>query len=296
MEVLEVTILCIILGMIAVITLTSLFLLLNDITKITKQMSYKNRTKSHFDISIQSNHRSIKRLQYQINELYAKVNDVEELAFQKEKEMQTLMSGISHDIRTPLTSIKGYLKLIQETTDEKEKQKYYSIVEYRLDTLESMLEDFFVHSKITDSEYKLKKEEIEIFPIICKVMASYYYDFERKGIEPQIHFSNEHIKVLANQDTLVRMVHNLVQNVLKHGCDYFEIKECNRQIYFINKVIHSENIEVNRLFDRFYQADLSRHQNSTGLGLSIVKQIVEIHGWNISASIEGNQLSVIIDV
>ena len=63
MEVLEVTILCIILGMIAVITLTSLFLLLNDITKITKQMSYKNRTKSHFDISIQSNHRSIKRLQ-----------------------------------------------------------------------------------------------------------------------------------------------------------------------------------------------------------------------------------------
>lgn len=289
-------VLCIILGIITFISLTSLFLILGDIKEITRQKDYKNKTNSHFDISVQSSVPSIKKLQLEINELYEKVNEVEELASKKEKEMRMLMSSISHDIRTPLTSIKGYLKLIEESNDDEERKKYYDIVEYRLDTLGSMIEDLFVHSKISDSEYELKKENVEIFPIICKVMASYYYDFENRDIEPIIHFSNEHLRVMANQDMVIRMIHNLVNNALKHGCDYFEIKEFDNRIYFINKVQNSEQIEVDRLFDRFYQADLSRHQNSTGLGLSIVKQIAEIHGWDISASIEYDKLSIMIDV
>lgn len=289
-------VLCIILGIITFISLTSLFLILGDIKEITRQKDYKNKTNSHFDISVQSSVPSIKKLQLEINELYEKMNEVEELASKKEKEMRMLMSSISHDIRTPLTSIKGYLKLIEESNDDEERKKYYDIVEYRLDTLGSMIEDLFVHSKISDSEYELKKENVEIFPIICKVMASYYYDFENRDIEPIIHFSNEHLRVMANQDMVIRMIHNLVNNALKHGCDYFEIKEFDNRIYFINKVQNSEQIEVDRLFDRFYQADLSRHQNSTGLGLSIVKQIAEIHGWDISASIEYDKLSIMIDV
>ena len=288
--------LCIVLGIITVISLTSLFVSLGDIKEITKQINYKNKTNSHFDISVQSSIPSIKKLQLKINELYEDMNKVEEIASKKEKEMRTLRSGISHDIRTPLTSIKGYLKLIEESNNNEERKKYYDIVEYRLDTLESMLEDLFIHSKISDSEYELKKESIEIFPIICKVMASFYYDFENKDIEPIIHFSNEHLKVIANQDMLNRMIHNLISNALKHGCDYFEIKEQDNKIYFINKVKNSEQIEVDRLFDRFYQADLSRHQNSTGLGLSIVKQIAEIHGWDIVANIKDDKLSIIIDL
>lgn len=286
---------CIVLGIITVISLTSLFVSLGDIKEITKQINYKNKTNSHFDISVQSNFPSIKKLQLKINELYENVNKVEEIASKKENEMKTLISGISHDIRTPLTSIKGYLKLMEESNNNEERKKYYDIVECRLDTLESMLEDLFIHSKISDSEYELKKESVEIFPIICKVMASFYYDFENKDIEPIIHFSNEHLRVMANPDMLIRMFHNLVSNALKHGCDYFEIREQDNKIYFINKVKNSGQIEIERLFDRFYLADSSRHQNSTGLGLSICKQIAEIHGWDIVANIENEKLSIIID-
>ena len=224
------------------------------------------------------------------------MNKVEEIASKKEKEMRTLMSGISHDIRTPLTSIKGYLKLIEESNDDKERKKYYDIIEYRLDTLGSMLEDLFIHSKISDSEYELKKESVEIFPIICKVMASFYYDFENRNIEPIIHFSNKHLRVMANQDMLIRMFHNLVSNALKHGYDYFEIREQDNKIYFINKVQNSDHIEIERLFDRFYLADSSRHQNSAGLGLSIVKQIAEIHGWGIAANMEDDKINIILDI
>ncbi len=289
-------VLCLVFGIMTVISLISLFIFLGDIKDMLKQIDYKNKTNSHFEISTQSSLPSIKKLQLEINELYENINEVEERASKKEKEMRTLMSGISHDIRTPLTSIKGYLKLIEEADDDQERKKYYDIVEYRLDALGSMLEDLFVHSKISDSEYELKKESVEIFPIICKVVASFYDDFEKKNIEPIIHFSNEHLRVKANQDMLIRMIHNLVNNVLKHGCDDFEIKEIDNKIFFINKVQNCEQIEVDRLFDRFYQADLSRHQNSTGLGLSIVKQIAEIHGWSINACIEDNKLTIMIDM
>lgn len=286
---------CIILGILTVISMASLFIVLHDIKEITNQIEYKNKTKSRFYIFIQSNIPTIKTLQRKVSELYEHADEIEESALKKEKEMRTLMSGISHDIRTPLTSMKGYMKLIEETNDDEEKKKYYEIMEYRLDTLGSILEDLFIHSKISDSEYTLKKERIEIFPIICKVIASYYYDFENRKIEPIIHFSNEKLSIMANQDMLERMMHNLLNNALKHGNNYFEIKEEDNKIYFINGVQNSETIELERIFDRFYQSDLSRHQNSTGLGLSIVKQIAEIHGWGIDAKMEDDNLIITID-
>ena len=92
------------------------------------------------------------------------------------------------------------------------------------------------------------------------------------------------------------MFHNLVSNALKHGYDYFEIREQDNKIYFINKVQNSDHIEIERLFDRFYLADSSRHQNSAGLGLSIVKQIAEIHGWGIAANMEDDKINIILDI
>lgn len=287
-------ILCIILGISTIISLTSLFVVDSDIKKINRQINYKNKNDSHFDISIQSRHSSIKELQTKIHELYENIQNTEEIALKKEKEMQTLMLGISHDIRTPLTSIKGYLKLIQESYQEDEKKKYFEIIEYRLETLSSMLEDLFLHSKITDTEYEVTIEKIELFPIICQVLASFYYDFENKNIEPIIHFSHKHLWVMANQELLIRMIQNLISNSLKHGYDYFEIKETENYIQFINRINNHHQINPERLFDRFYKSDLSRHQDSTGLGLSIVKKIVDIHGWDITASIENQNLYITI--
>ena len=174
--------------------------------------------------------------------------------------------------------------------------KYFKIIEYRLETLESMLEGLFMHSKINDTEYKIEKENIELFPIICKVLASFYYDFENKNISPIIHFSNEHMHVTANQEMLIRMIQNLISNVLQHGYDYFEIKEQDKCVYLINKIKNTQQIDPKQLFDRFYKADVSRHQNSTGLGLSIVKRIAEVHNWKVNAYIENEKLYISIQM
>lgn len=288
-------ILCAIFCIITIISLSLLFILINDIKKINEQIDYKNEHESHFEISIQSNLKQIKYLQKKINSLYKKIQEIEELALKKEKEMQTLMSGISHDIRTPFTSMQGYLKLIEETSDEEEKKKYLDTIEYRLETLKTILEDLFLHSKINDSDYQIKKEEFEIYPLICKVLASFYYDFDLKNIEPVISFSNEHLLLNANQEMTMRILQNLVNNALKHGKNYFEIKEENGIISFINNIDDNKQLDLESIFDRFYKGDQARHQNSTGLGLSIVKKLVEIHNWSIKATLDNDILIITIN-
>lgn len=287
---------CIVLIIITIICVALFLMLYEDIRKLNEQIDYKNESGSHFEVFTQSDIPSIKELQKKINNLYQDNSKIEEKAFRKEKEMQTLMSGISHDIRTPLTSMQGYLKLIRETNDEIERHKYLEIIDFRLESLKSILEDLFIHSKLSDEEYHVEMKNFEIYPLICKILASFYYDFEKKKIVPIITFSNEHLIIHSNKELMTRMIQNLINNALKHGDSYFEIKEENGSIYFINGVMNAAKIEADRLFDRFYKADDSRHNSSTGLGLSIVKKIVEIHNWNIEAIIKENKLEIKISI
>lgn len=278
-----------------IISITLLFLFLQDIKKINQQIEYKNQTGSHFEVAIQSSLPAVKQLQNKINALYATIDQTKETSLHKEKEMQTMMSGISHDIRTPLTSMRGYLRLLEQTNNELEKQKYLQTIDFRLESLQSILEDLFIHSKINDSDYQLTMEDIEIYPLVCKILASFYYDFEKKNVEPIITFSNEHFTLHSNKELFTRMVQNIINNALKHGDNYFEIKEIDGTLIFVNNIKDQDNIDPKRLFDRFYKADLSRHNDSTGLGLSIVKNIVMLHNWKIEADLKENQLAIKIN-
>ncbi|MFQ6792680.1 MAG: sensor histidine kinase [Thomasclavelia sp.] len=278
-----------------IISITLLFLFLQDIKKINQQIDYKNQTGSHFEVAIQSSLPAVKQLQNKINALYATIDQTKETSLHKEKEMQTMMSGISHDIRTPLTSMRGYLRLLEQTNNELEKQKYLQTIDFRLESLQSILEDLFIHSKINDSDYQLTMEDIEIYPLVCKILASFYYDFEKKNVEPIITFSNEHFILHSNKELFTRMVQNIINNALKHGDNYFEIKEIDGTLIFVNNIKDQDNIDPKRLFDRFYKADLSRHNDSTGLGLSIVKNIVMLHNWKIEADLKENQLAIKIN-
>lgn len=278
-----------------IISITLLFLFLQDIKKINQQIDYKNQTGSHFEVAIQSSLPAVKQLQNKINALYATIDQTKETSLHKEKEMQTMMSGISHDIRTPLTSMRGYLRLLEQTNNELEKQKYLQTIDFRLESLQSILEDLFIHSKINDSDYQLTMEDIEIYPLVCKILASFYYDFEKKNVEPIITFSNERFILHSNKELFTRMVQNIINNALKHGDNYFEIKEIDGTLIFVNNIKDQDNIDPKRLFDRFYKADLSRHNDSTGLGLSIVKNIVMLHNWKIEADLKENQLAIKIN-
>ena len=276
-------ILCIILGIISFISLSLFILQKAAIRNINKQIEYKKNTDSHFEITATSDNREIKELCCLVNYLYDDINKTKRVAFSKEREMQTLMSGISHDIRTPLTSIQGYFKLLKEETDKDVKEQYYNIIEYRLDTLKMILEDLFIHSKITDEEYHVEMINFRLYPMVCKMLASFYYEFQKKNIEPVINFSDTSLVVTGNQELVQRLLQNLINNALKHGKDYIEISDLN------------DSIEISKLFDRFYKGDKSRHKDSTGLGLSIVKEICLILHWEIEVRQEDNDVIIQIN-
>ena len=233
-------ILCIILGIISFISLSLFILQKAAIRNINKQIEYKKNTDSHFEITATSDNREIKELCCLVNYLYDDINKTKRVAFSKEREMQTLMSGISHDIRTPLTSIQGYFKLLKEETDKDVKEQYYNIIEYRLDT-----------------------------------------------------FSDTSLVVTGNQELVQRLLQNLINNALKHGKDYIEISENDGIVSFRNNL--NDSIEISKLFDRFYKGDKSRHKDSTGLGLSIVKEICLILHWEIEARQEDNDVIIQIN-
>ena len=288
-------ILLIVLCLISIFNLLLFLFLKKDIKKINSQIIYKNKTESHFYVTSSTSFKEIKTLCNSINELYEKMQKKDEIALKKEKEMQTLMSGISHDIRTPLTSMQGYLELLKESNDYKEKEKYIDIMEFRLNSLKSILEDLFTHSKLSDNDYKIELEDVNIYLLICKILASHYKDFEERNIEPHIEFENKNLTVKGNTEIIIRIVQNLINNALKHGGNYFCICENSGKLCFKNNIIEGDNLEIDKLFDRFYKSDKSRHVNSTGLGLSIVKEMVEVLGWNIKAYKNEDILSIEIN-
>lgn len=288
-------ILLIVLCLISIFNLLLFLFLKKDIKKINSQIIYKNKTESHFYVTSSTSFKEIKTLCNSINELYEKMQKKDEIALKKEKEMQTLMSGISHDIRTPLTSMQGYLELLKESNDYKEKEKYIDIMEFRLNSLKSILEDLFTHSKLSDNDYKIELEDVNIYLLICKILASHYKDFEERNIEPHIEFENKNLTVKGNTEIIIRIVQNLINNALKHGGNYFCICENGGKLCFKNNIIEGDNLEIDKLFDRFYKSDKSRHVNSTGLGLSIVKEMVEVLGWNIKAYKNEDILSIEIN-
>lgn len=274
----------------------SLCILLYDLKALNKQITYKEHSGGRFLITIQSNHKQLKQLQKEINALYQKIHKLEERADTKEKEMQSLLSAITHDIRTPITSIRGYLDLIQETSSKSEQDHYLTIMNHRLEALNNMLENLFLYAKMSDEEYEVETESILLYPLLCKVIASYYHELNNKQLIPILSFSNEQLLIQANYEMTYRMIQNLIHNVLKHGKTPFLIQEQNGILSFSNAVSPDCQIDLERLFDRFYTKDRARHTSSSGLGLSIVKQIAQLHHWSISAQFENSQLTIRIDL
>lgn len=207
-------------------------------------------------------------------------------------ELKYTISCISHDIRTPLTGAAGYLELLLETTDPVKQQKYETIIQKRLQDLEKMLEELFLYTKLSQEEYSLECSLIQPFPILCEVMADYYERIINSKLEPSISFSKENIEFLAEPESLKRIFRNLIQNAISYGSEYLIIEQREEQILFRNRVQIGKSIDVTRIFDRFYKADHSRHEKSSGLGLSIVKQLMEKMGGMVDAVLDKEELII----
>ncbi len=214
---------------------------------------------------------------------------------ESEKTKNELITNIAHDLRTPLTSIIGYLDILvnNKTLDEEKKNNYLSIAFEKSKKLEVLIEDLFSFTKMNyGDELVLKKERIDIVELLNQLLSELYPLFETNNLEYSLQ-SNVSSKMMdLDPKLIVRLFENLINNAIKYGKDgknivvkLKSIEELSKvEISVINfgKLIPEQSLK--KIFDKFYRVDNSRTSETggTGLGLAIAKSIVELHGGEIT--------------
>lgn len=217
---------------------------------------------------------------------------------EKEKTIANTYTSLSHDIRTPLTSLDGYFQLLETSDTEEEQKKYITIIQDRIKSLKDMLEELFTFTKLKNASFQLELSKCCINQMVKDTIFSYYDEWMEKEIQPHISITDTLLYMKGNEQAIRRVLQNIIKNGLDHGEKEVDIslQEVEQKIVIEikNKVYHPENIDITQVFTQFYKADMARSKTSSGLGLSIAKEFVlQMHG-EISARIEEKKFCVCI--
>ena len=244
-------------------------------------------------ITISSSEKNIKKLATSLN-IELKTIRKQKLQYENgNQELKKLVTNISHDLRTPLTAIKGYIDLIEKDKLSKNQEKYLNIIQKKTDELTELTEQLFDFSKTIDNNIKISKEKCNINEILEEVLASYYVIFKEKGIEPQISMCSENVYKKLNKASIIRIFENILSNISKYCVNNFKVElKDDGTIIFANKVKDGllDATTVQKIFDRYFTVENAK--KSTGIGLSIAKELVELNDGSISANFTKDTLII----
>ena len=266
-----------------------------EFRRINKEIS--NNLDEYVNIKTKSVDKDVENLVENINLIFDSKQKVVAEKKKKEEELRASISNMSHDLRTPLTSIMGYLQMIKsEKPSEADKKEYMDIVEKRTKSLQKLISSFYDLSRIEGNEYNFNYKKVNLSNVLCENIAVFYNDFINNNIEPVIEIEEGIKEIISDEGAITRIFSNLIGNMIKHGENYVKIslKQENDIIIteFTNKATGLTQENVDKLFDRFYTVDNSRSDRNTGLGLYITKVLVEKLGYNITAKLENENLKI----
>ena len=270
-----------------------IFIMRKSINKIQTDFSEKLTTDTNTVISISSNDKEIRELTEKINS-QLKILRKERLKYQQgNTELKTAVTNISHDLRTPLTAICGYLELLKNEEKNAEVERCLDIIENRTDTLKQLTEELFRYSLIISQDDEIKNEEVCVNYVLEETIAAYYGALKEKNITPVVALTDKRIVRNLDKTALSRVFANILSNVVKYSDGDLEISlNDSGEIIFSNTATGLDEIQVAKLFDRFYTVSDAR--TSTGLGLSIARTLVERMNGEISASYTNSRLVICI--
>ena len=209
-----------------------------------------------------------------------------------DRELKEAVTNISHDLRTPLTAICGYLDLLEREEKSEDTARYLSLIENRVEAMKQLTEELFRYSVIL-STGELVLETVCVNGVLEESIAAFYGVLTNRGIQPEIHITENRIDRQLNREALGRVFSNILNNALKYSDGDLSITlRDNGEIIFSNTASALNEVQVGKLFDRFFTVEAAR--NSNGLGLSISKNLVEQMGGSISAEINKKRLSIIV--
>ncbi len=285
-----------------------------QVKELCRQLAFLQSTTTNNRLRTSITERNILNLVQQINEIYEKHEKTELELRRKERYMKEMITSVSHDIRTPLTSLKGYFHLLmqekekqnQDMTDEDcevmehRRQEYAAIMNERMNTLTALLDELFTYTKLQDEDYRLELARQDFTRLVLDTLFSFYELFKQEHIEPKLDICEETIQVMCNDVAVKRVLANIIRNALLHGagdiCLEYGRTDAGDTVFFRceNTVSNPEDIDTDMLFRRFYKADKARSRSSTGLGLAIAKEMAERMNGRIEADISGDRFIICV--
>lgn len=291
-------IISIVLCIMLIISLVYHIIYRRQVEGLSRQTAFLNEKKTELKINTDLNAKELKSLAAEIRRLNDSFNETKISLIKQDAALRETITNLSHDIRTPLTSLDGYFQLLaSEKIDQDKKEHYLGIIRNRIESLNSMLDELFTYAKLQDINYSIELSELDITAVTADILMSFYDDIAGRGEEPVVSLPDEPVLINGNKEAYTRVVQNIIRNALVHGKnlsislrreDTDVIFECSDELLNPDTVI-----DTSRVFDRFYKADKARtNAKGSGLGLAITKELVERMGGKISAECRDGRFSI----
>ena len=287
--------LCVALALAVVLLTVKIVRMRRTARTICEEFAEKLRTDTNTLVSVPSRDRAMLRLAEQINVELRRLRRQRRCYVQGDIELKNAVTNISHDLRTPLTAICGYLDLLEKEQMSEAAARYVGVIRNRTDILKQLTEELFRYSVITSPECEEPAVDVSLNAVLEESLAGFYAAMQAAGIAPQIRMPEEKVVRRLNRAALSRVFSNLLGNAVKYSDGDLEVElTADGTVTFSNAASGLDEVQVGRLFDRFYTVEAARH--STGLGLAIARTLVERMNGRISASYRNGRLCIRLEL
>lgn len=279
------------LALAALCLLAYLLVLRHSLREAAEELDEKLRTDTNTLISISSGDRAMQSLVTHINRQLQALRRERLRLHSGNAELTAAVTNISHDLRTPLTALCGYLDLLEQEPQTEAAARYLTVIRERTDAMRALMEELFRYSVLTATADKLHTEPVCLNDVLEQSLAGFYGALSARGITPSVQLPEEKVIRPLDAAALRRVFDNILSNAAKYSDgDLAAVLAPDGKVTFSNRASALSRVEAARLFDRFYTVDSAR--GSTGLGLSIAKLLTEkLHG-TISADYENETLRI----
>lgn len=284
-----------ILGAVVLALMIKLFLIRRSLRELQEEFEDCLRTDTNLLIHTSSGDRSVRALAAKINEQLRILRKQRQKYLRGDRELKETVTNLSHDLRTPLTAVCGYLELMEKEPVSEDGKRYLSLISNRVQAIRELMEELFRYSLILSRESELNIEKVSLNAILEEASAGFYQALREKEIQPEIVMPDKPVFCMADRKALLRVFENILNNAVKYSDgDLTILLSESGRVRFINTASKLDRVSAKRLFDRFYTVETAK--NSTGLGLAIAKTLTEQMHGKIDAKFEKGKLFIEIDL
>ncbi|KXT68612.1 sensor histidine kinase [Streptococcus cristatus] len=266
------------------------------IRSLISQIRDKRRTGSQVRLTLRDQAPSLVALTDEVEQLFQEIDKMYFVTQQEKKTLDMAISNIAHDIRTPLTIASGYTQQLLKDADKEQMDQQLQKIAENLGMVSRRLEALMEYRRLMEGAIRPSLQRADLSQLVTQQLFAYYDAFQRAGINLDVDLS-ENLLLETDSDIFDRIVQNMLSNVLKHGREAASIslkKEGQKVIFQVKNKVQKPILHLDKLTNRFYSENLSSSEESSGLGLYITQQLVEILGGDLTIQAEGDWFELIV--